>query len=226
VHLQGPVTIAVLPFAPHTRELVGLAALFGKDIIVHQPMEPTPSRHAREEHGTLKLNMARSDFDAVVIQALDAIPERVGVSNHTGSLLTAHRQPMVRLMAQLNERGLYFLDSRTTAQTVALQVAREMGVPATRRDVFLDHDRRPEAVAAAFAKALKIARTKGHAVLVGHPYSVSLELLEEKLADLPRDIRLVSVAELAATQSQQPAIDPGRLALRQPPTDPRISLGQ
>jgi polysaccharide deacetylase 2 family uncharacterized protein YibQ len=189
-------------------------------------MEPTPSRHAREEYGTLKLNMARSDFDAVVTQALDAIPERVGVSNHTGSLLTAHRQPMVRLMSQLSERGLYFLDSRTTAETVALQVAREMGVPATRRDVFLDHDRRPEAVATAFANALKIARTKGHAVLVGHPYHVSLDLLEERLADLPRDIRLVSVAELAAAQPDQSATHPGVLALRQPPTDPRISLGQ
>ena len=115
IDLPGPVTIAVLPFAPHTAALVRHASSAGKDIIVHQPMEPHPSRHAREEHGTLKLAMDVAEFDALVSAALDAVPERVGVSNHTGSLLTAHRAPMLRFMSQLNTRNLFFLDSRTSA---------------------------------------------------------------------------------------------------------------
>ena len=228
INLPGDITIAVLPFAPHTQTLVKHAARRGKDIIIHQPMEPHPSPHALEEDGTLTLEMSQSEFAATVSTALQAVPTRVGLSNHTGSLLTAERIPMQRLMTQLNENGLFFLDSRTTPQTVAMRVAREHGVPALRRDVFLDHERNSMAIHKAFEKALRIARRRGHAVIIGHPYGISLDYLERRLADLPADIRLVSAAYLARreTQRQQDLNRPAMLA--QPPrlTSLRISPGQ
>ena len=136
--LPGPITLAVLPFAPNTDVLVSTALAQGKTILIHQPMEPQPSPHAREEAGTLKLHMTEPDFSDTLAAALAAVPSRVGLSNHTGSLLTQHETPMRRIMAQLKQHNLIFLDSRTTPQTVALRVAREYGIPALRRDVFLD----------------------------------------------------------------------------------------
>lgn len=208
IALPGPITIAVLPFAPHTPHLVEQAVIAGKDVIVHQPMQPQPSAHAREEHGTLRLEMAPHKFDALVSAALDAVPGRVGLSNHTGSLLTAHHLPMQRLMQQLSKRGLYFLDSRTTAQTVALTVAQQFGVPALKRDVFLDHVPTAHAIHQAFERALYVARQQGHAVLIGHPYPVSLDYLEARLRELPNDIKLVTASTLLQQKAQQnpPAI--------------------
>ena len=232
INLPGQITVAVLPFAPHTSQLVKYAIAAGKDVIIHQPMEPYPSPSVREENGTLKLAMGNNEFDTLVANALDAVPQRTGVSNHTGSLLTSHREPMTRLMSQLSSRGLYFLDSRTTAATVALDVAKKMGVPAVRRDVFLDHTRTPQAIEKAFVASIRLARRKGHAVLVGHPYPMTLDFLERALRGLPSDIRLVTAAELATTQptiaanfantaSHQAKLDP-----RQYPGSPHISLGQ
>ncbi|MEM7080093.1 MAG: divergent polysaccharide deacetylase family protein [Pseudomonadota bacterium] len=207
IELPGNLTVAILPRTPHAQQLSAMAADRGKDVIVHQPMEPYPSAHAREEDGTLKLRMSGPQFDLLVDQSLAALPQRVGLSNHTGSLLTQHRTPMRRLMQALQQRDLFFLDSRTTADTVALQVAREVGVPALRRDVFLDHERTTGAIDAAFQKALKLARKRGHAVLVGHPYPITLRYLEQRLVHLPEDIELVFAAQLArrlsATQQAQ-----------------------
>jgi len=213
IALPDAVTIAVLPFAPYTSSLVKQATLVGKDVIVHQPMEPWPSPAVREEQGTLTLGMRSDEFDAAIRRALDAVPVRVGLSNHTGSLLTQHRVPMTRLMAELDQRGLFFLDSRTSAETVALTVALENGVPALKRDVFLDHERTPDAINLAFQSAVAIARRNGHAVLIGHPYPVSLAYLEYRLRELPADIELVRAADLAkrAVEPSYPAM------LAQPP---------
>ncbi len=219
INLPGAVTIAVLPFAPHTASLIQQATKLDKNIIVHQPMEPHPSGHAREEHDTLKLHMPDGEFDTLVQRALDAVPMGTGLSNHTGSLLTQHRTPMLRLMRHLSERGLFFLDSRTTTATIALDVAREVGVAAIRRDVFLDHHRNIPAIHRAFEKALKIARTRGSAVVVAHPYPISLDYLEDRLTHLPKDIRLISAEHLAIQRRAE-------LALAQHPGFPHISPGQ
>ncbi len=208
LHLPGSLTIAVLPFAPYTAELAADALRLGKDVIIHQPMEPQPSPTVKEEAGTLKLNMREEEFDQVLSQALAAVPQRSGMSNHTGSLLTAHHLPMARLMWQLSSRGLYFLDSRTTAQTVAVDMAERMGVPVVRRDVFLDHHRNPRAIHLAFEQALATARRKGYAVLIGHPYPMSLDYLERRLADLPADINLVHAAQLARRFNRPATPDP------------------
>jgi len=197
IDLPGPITIAVLPFAPHSPRLALTARARGVDVIVHLPMEPQPSDHARPERGTLTLQMSDAAFATSLTAALDAVPEPIGISNHAGSLLTAHRAPMLRLMAELNLRRLYFLDSCTTPNTVAYDAALEMGTPALRRDVFLDHDRSPQAIRRAFDGVLRRARVNGSAVLVAHPYPESLNFLRRELAALPEDITLVPAAELA-----------------------------
>jgi polysaccharide deacetylase 2 family uncharacterized protein YibQ len=217
IALPGPVTVAVLPFAPNTNTLARHALDSGKDVIIHQPMEPHPAPHVANENGTLTLGMAGREFDDLLTAALNAVPQSIGLSNHTGSLLTQHREPMRRLMQSLNHRGFFFLDSRTTADTVALDVALELGVPAVQRDVFLDHDPRPGAVAREFRRALAIARRNGRALIIAHPYRVSLDYLESELANLPYDIRLVAAKTLTRR---------GVVAQRQDPDALRISLGQ
>ena len=224
IELPGALTVAVLPFAPHTVFLAAHAAKHDKDVIVHQPMEPFPAKHVRHEQGTLTLGMAPAELRAKFTAALDAIPTRVGVSNHTGSLLTQHRMPMQHLMSEVHARGLFFLDSRTSAQTVALNVALETGVPALKRDVFLDHERDPESIHMAFERALQVARRQGYAVAIGHPYRITLEYLEMRLAAMPDDVRLVKAADLAQRRTRP--MRPGVLAQPADLTSLHISPGR
>ncbi len=227
INLPGRVTLGILPFAPHTQDLARYAMRRKQDVIVHQPMEPHPGPHVRKEHGTLTLHMPPQQFAATLAAALDAVPESIGVSNHTGSLLTQHRAPMEHLMREIERRGLFFLDSRTTAETIALEVAREHGIPALRRDVFLDHHKTPAAIHASFELALSVARQQGYAVIIAHPYEMSLDYLERRLANLPADISLVRAADLARLpDTTATTTRPAVLAQKQGPASLHISPGQ
>lgn len=236
IELPGTVTLAVLPFAPHTPYLVAAASAHQRDIIVHQPMQPHPAAHVRHEHDTLTDTMTPEQLTSRVNEALRAVPGRIGMSNHAGSLLTQRPESMRVVMQALRAHGLFFLDSRTTAQTVAEQTARDLGLVALRRDVFLDHHRNPAAVAQAFNKVLDVARKQGSAVLVAHPYPVSLAYLEKALARMPGDVRLVSLGELALkaparrtarrTALRPNLKHPAELVRHAPPASPHISLGR
>ncbi len=117
-------------------------------------------------------------------KSLARVPHAIGVSNHTGSLLTSNPESMAWLMEEVHAQGLFFLDSRTTNETVAEQSARAAGVPIISRDVFLDHVVEPQAIAHQFDRALRLARRQGFAVLIGHPHDATLSLLERELPSL------------------------------------------
>ncbi len=220
IDLPGPVTLGLLPFAPDTHEVARRAHAAGREVILHQPMEPLPAPHVQPIEGTLTLGMAPAQFNALTEAAMSAIPGIVGVNNHTGSRLTQYREPMRRFMAHLAQRHLFFLDSRTTADTVAFDVAEEQRIPALRRDVFLDHFPNEGAIAAAFAEALSIARRQGHAIVIGHPHEASIRFLETRLRDLPPGVRLVTLSDLISLQR------PATLARLQNPEYPHRSLVQ
>jgi polysaccharide deacetylase 2 family uncharacterized protein YibQ len=220
IALPGPMTLGVLPFAPHAVEAAQRAAAAGKEVILHQPMEPMPAGHVHDIDGTLTLDMAPEKFTALFAKAIKAVPNVIGVNNHTGSLLTQHAEPMNLLMEQIRARGLFFLDSRTTHKTVALSVARRWQVPSIQRDVFLDHVANRQAIEHEFDRAIAIARRRGHAVIIAHPYRVSLDFLEGALLSLPDDLHLIGVSQLVTPRRSI------ALAQRESPESARISLGQ
>jgi uncharacterized protein len=216
--LPGPVTLGVFPFAPATAAIIDHAAKTGHETILHQPMEPLFATRAAT--GTLTMDMSPERFEAQFEAALRAVPGIVGVNNHTGSSLTQDPDSMRRLMRHLAARQLVFLDSRTTAATVAYSMAREARVPALKRDVFLDHDPHPQAIAAAFQRALSIAGRQGHAVVIAHPHDASLAFLESAQAQLPDGYRLVELKDLATRRH------PAALVRHESPAIPHISLGR
>lgn len=219
--LPVPVTLGLLPFAPDTAAIVRRAHSSGHELILHQPMEPLPgSRAQRLLPGTLTVDMPAAQFEAHMDDALRAVPGLVGLNNHTGSRLTQDPAAMGRLMDYLAGRGLMFLDSRTTPATVAYSMARQARVPAVQRDVFLDHVPRTMAIEREFQRALAIARRNGHAVIIAHPYTVSIDFLAGVLTDLPDDVRVVSLRSLADRDR------PATLARHENPATPRRSLGQ
>jgi hypothetical protein len=197
IALPAPVAVAVLPFAPHATELADRASDHGQDVIIHQPMESLAG--GVDEPGLLTAEMPIDAFRRTLERAFDTLPQAIGVSNHTGSLLTARKKQMRWLMAEVQRRRLLFLDSRTTAGTVAEAAAIRAGIPAARRDVFLDHVVDGAAIAASFAAAIAIAHRQRHALLIAHPHDVSLALLEAELPALAsRGVRQVSLREVVS----------------------------
>lgn len=197
--LPNAISIAVLPFTPHAMALARRAQAIGKDVLLHQPLESEDE--SVQAVRTLTLNMSPDDIKKEVEAGLNAIPGVKGVSNHTGSRFTQDVPSMNALMSVVSARGLFFLDSRTTARTVAMRVASKWGVPALRRDVFLDHDREMDAIEAAFEQALAIANSRGYAVLIAHPHDITLKFLEKRLAGL-EETTLVPLSSLTSNQSE------------------------
>ncbi len=201
--LPGPVACAFLPLARHTVQLAELAHARRKEVLLHLPMESVDQRPLDE--GGLTLDMTEAQFMTRVSESIERVPYVTGINNHMGSLLTRHPGAMSWLMTALKQNGdLYFVDSRTTKQTVALRVARESGVPSTERNVFLDNDPGADAIGREFRRLLALARRAGAALAIGHPYPETLAFLEEWLPSLPeRGFRLVPVSELIGLQREE-----------------------
>lgn len=202
-----PITLAVLPYAPQAWGIARAAQESGKEVILHQPMQPHEPG-TRREPGNLTTEMSWGEFETTLRQNLQTVPTPVGLNNHTGSRLTEDPRSMHRLMQHLRQHGLYFLDSRTTPNTVAEAIAMEWGVPTARRDVFLDHIRTPAALAHEFRRALALAERNGQAILIAHPNPLSVNYLDRALAELPDHVRLVTVSELVSLNGPEHPLQP------------------
>ncbi len=196
LNLPGPVSYAVLPATPSGAALARTAYMKGKEVLLHLPLESVNWENL-EEPGAITLDMNRDAFHEAFGAALESVPYAIGVSNHRGSLLTRHPGHMTWLMEEIAARdGMFFVDSFTTHQSVALQIASETGVAATRRHVFLDNDRSPGALRKEFDRLTALARRNGVAVAIGHPYPETLEFLERELLELDSStIKLIPVSQ-------------------------------
>ena len=202
--LSGAFTLAVLPFTPHGTELAERAHRNGKEIMLHAPMS---NRHNYPlGRGGLVSGMERAEFLAVLRQNLANIPYIKGVNNHMGSLLTEQAEPMGWLMHELQQRQLYFVDSRTSAQTQALHMAEAIRLPSRKRDVFLDDERTRSSIHYQLVRALKQAQLQGSALAIGHPYPETLAQLEQLQPLLAQyQVQLVNVSQLMSHSWDQAA---------------------
>lgn len=202
--LPGAVTCSILPHTGHAAELAEGAHRNGKEVMLHLPMESEDGQDPGP--GTLTLAMTHDEFLRTFRDDLATVPYVAGVNNHMGSLITRHPGDMQWLMQELRRRGdLYFVDSRTTEATVAQRVAEENAVPNLRRNVFLDNEQEPAAIARQFRRLLALARRHGSAVAIGHPHPATLDFLERQLPTLAaQGVRLLPVSQVIRLQ-QVPA---------------------
>jgi polysaccharide deacetylase 2 family uncharacterized protein YibQ len=205
IELPGPISFAVLPGTPRARTLAVLAFESGKEVLLHLPLQAVPDETMLEPLG-IGLHMNRKEFGETFERALSSVPHAIGVNSHRGSLLTRHPGHMRWLMDEILARDeLFFVDSFTTHESVAMKIALETGVAARRRDVFLDPDREPETVAREFERMKRLAHKQGSVVAIGHPYAATLELLERELPKLADEgIELVTISVLVRQYVEPP----------------------
>lgn len=197
IGLPYQLTYSILPNRPYSVRLANMAATSGKEVMVHLPMQS--ARTSDLGYGALTLELTQKEFQDSVQVSIDSVPHARGVNNHMGSLLTQHPGHMSWLMEVLSGRTekLYFVDSRTTAMTVAGQIAGEHLIPNISRDVFIDSSKEEVDIKQQLNYLTKMAERKGYAVAIGHPYPSTIKLLADYLPTLvEQNIKVVPVTTL------------------------------
>lgn len=195
------ITVSVLPHGPSSKSFAASARTHGFGVILHVPMEPEGAAADRTEPFLLRRGMPPEEIaDRFARMAAD-VPQANGASNHMGSAFTSDLPAMAAFAQALKGKGFFFVDSVTSAGTVGLMAMEQAGVPATRRDVFLDDDGRPEEMRRQWTAAVALAKERGQAILMCHPRRETRKALLELLPQLRREgIRPVTVEELLPTR--------------------------
>ncbi len=198
IELPGPIAYAVLPHTPYGTRLATIAFQLDKEVLLHVPMESDVDKALGP--GALTNAMSREQFQSVLEAGLASVPHASGLNNHMGSALTRKSRPMGWVMEWMRKNGeLYFVDSVTSAESIALRSARAAGLRAIARDVFLDPVADSAIVRRQFLRLVELARVQGTALAIGHAYPETLSVLRGVLLKPSHfGVELVSVRELIA----------------------------
>jgi len=194
--LEAPLTFSVFPHSPFKTNIIKSASDHGNEIMLHLPMEPNEYPRVNPGPGALLASMAPDALIDQLNRNLDDVPLAKGVNNHMGSRLTSSSFQMNQIFSILKKRGLFFIDSRTTTETVAWQSARLLQVPFAQRDIFLDHVQERAFVEKQIRALVKTARQHGGAVGIGHPYEITLTVLEEMLPEIKKQVDIVPASQM------------------------------
>jgi uncharacterized protein len=194
--LPFPLTVSVLPHLPLSAEVAEEAYRRGDQVLLHLPME-SEGGAAKTEEIELRVGMNPREVESTLAGMLETVPHASGVNNHQGSRATADPALMGALMPALRERGLFFIDSRTLASTVAYDTAERMGVRAASRKVFLDDTPERRAILSQIELAARDAARDGYAIAIGHPHPATIAALTEEVPRLEaRGIHFVFASDV------------------------------
>ncbi|HEV2562400.1 MAG TPA: divergent polysaccharide deacetylase family protein [Rhizomicrobium sp.] len=200
--LPRAVNLSFLPYPENTPMLAREAGRRGHQILLHVPMEP----EGRDDPGpnALRADLGVGEISRRLNWALSRVPGYSGINNHMGSRFTQDRTALVPVMERLADAHVFFLDSRTTPNSVVVSVARIFGVPSAARDVFLDDIETRDAIAAQLAETEARARANGVAIAIGHPHAVTLDMLAAWSARIEaRGFQLVPVSVAIRMKSER-----------------------
>ncbi len=194
--LDRRLTLAILPHCPATTETAERATGLGFEILLHMPMEPD-SKLAKKFPGAIWTNMTVAQIQQATVTALGQVPGAVGINNHRGSRFTSDRKALPAFFKVVQSRGLFFLDSRTTPDSVAYDMALELGIPAAKRDVFLDNEADSHLIRKQLLELVERAKSQGSAIGICHFRSTTAKVLSEMLPKIEASgVQLVHASEL------------------------------
>ena len=189
--MDAPLTFSVLPYGPHSIEIAAEARSRGHEIMLHLPMQPNEFPAVNPGPGALLSQMSPDEFIGQLKADLDQVSGLKGVNNHMGSAISKSPERMRQIFSILKKRGLYYIDSRTTAETVARPSAELFQIPFTERDIFIDHLENEQFIRKQLKRLIQRARHQGYAVGIGHPHEITCRVLADFLPQLKASVQLV-----------------------------------
>jgi len=194
--LDVTLTFSILPYSPFQQKIARLARSKGLEIMIHMPMEPIEYPQVNPGPGTLLVSMSPDELIEQLDRNLNTLPGVKGVNNHMGSRMTSESTQMYQIFSVLKKRGLFFIDSRTTAESLCEPSARLFQVPFAQRDVFIDHRLKTDFIRKQIKELIRIAKKNGEAVGIMHPHSTTLRVLQEMLPELKGQVLLVPASKV------------------------------
>lgn len=199
LQLNAVFTFSVLPHSPQLEEIAELIHVKGLETMLHLPMEPDEYPLVDPGPGALLTSMSPDELINQLNKNLAAVPFVKGVNNHMGSKMTTVSTQMYQIFSILKKRHLFFIDSRTTAESLCRPSARLLKVMFGQRDVFLDHIQEPEAIRKQIKRLVRTACRQGEAIGIAHPHPVTYRVLRRALPDLQEKVRLVPASAVVHT---------------------------
>lgn len=188
-------SFSFLPGGPQTKDLARVAKSRKRDILLHLPLEAT-DRTVDPGPGALAVAMDPQELEKKFAEDLAAVPMAIGLNNHMGSRFTEERPAMAALLSLVKQRGLFFLDSRTSNKSIACTVAKDAGVSCLSRHLFLDNDQSQAAVVKQVDALLALAEKNGWAVGIGHPHPATLAALTMRQQALSERVEVVGIGTI------------------------------
>ena len=183
LNLSIPITCAIIPGHIASKKFAKKAVSYGKEVIIHMPMESENYTPGEDEYKLLT-SMTSELLETKLIQAFESLPEAIGMNNHQGSKATSDSKTMTVLASVLKDRGKYFIDSRTSSMTIGEKTMISFGVPTTRRNIFLDNNNDLDKIEEQMNKLANSAKKNGVAVGLGHARKNTLSVIEKVVPDL------------------------------------------
>jgi polysaccharide deacetylase 2 family uncharacterized protein YibQ len=202
-NIDAPVTAAILPNLPFSKQVLACARAAGQEAILHLPLEPYANNDKYPRDYILTTKMSSKELTVLLKKILDEFPGISGVNNHMGSKATEDPRVMTIVMTEIKKRGLFFVDSVTSSRSVCPQVAQEIKIPFARRVVFLDNRNERVSIERSFAEGARIAREKGFALIIGHDRELTLKILAEQITKLKQQgYQFLSVKDLIKAEKE------------------------
>ena len=183
LNLSIPITCAIIPGHTASKKFAEKAVSYGKEVIIHMPMESENYSPGEDEYKLLT-SMTSELLENKLIQAFESLPEAIGMNNHQGSKATSDSKTMTVLASVLKDRGKYFIDSRTSSLTIGEKTMISFGVPTARRNIFLDNNNDLDKIEEQMNKLANSAKKNGVAVGLGHARKNTLSAIERVVPDL------------------------------------------
>ena len=194
-NIQAPLTLSILPNLPYSTKVAEEANKSGFEVILHLPMEP--HEKIGLEKNTILVSMDAKNIEDILGNDLNSIPHAKGASNHMGSRATEDSRVVKIILKDLKRRHLYFLDSFSSAKSVCVPIANQVGIKVYKRDMFLDNIEEYGYIRKQIAKLKARAKVYGSAIGIGHDRKITLEVLSEIIPQLQREgYEFVRVSEL------------------------------
>lgn len=194
--LNIPLTISIIPGTPYDKLIAKEAHKNGKEITLHLPMQPKGNFNPQYKWIILS-GMEKREIENITSEAIRDVPYCVGLNNHMGSLVTSKEKTMQPVLEVVKKKNLYFVDSRTTSDSIAFTLAKKMGIKSTYREIFLDNEKNNGYIKRQFQKLILIAKKRGKALGIAHSNLVTAQAISEIIQRLEnRKIELVYVSEI------------------------------
>ncbi|MFD0670771.1 divergent polysaccharide deacetylase family protein [Cohnella sp. GCM10027633] len=200
--LPVKITVAVMPFLPTTKQDAEAAYRKGHDVIVHLPMEPMRGKRSWLGPGSITTDLSDEEIKKRVEAAIDDVPHAIGMNNHMGSKATSDERVMRVVLQVCKDRGLFFLDSRTSYRTVVPKVATALGVPTLHNNVFLDDVYTQHHVSRQIVEVRKYLKDHERCVVIGHvgpPGIITSGTLKSAIPGLSSEATFIPISAMLST---------------------------